>query len=109
MQLCKQLIVDQGVSAENLAVVKEAPFSAALKKSFELGMECGLKWTFCIDADVLLRPGAVETMVNLAEQEDEQVCEIQGFILDKFFGGPRNGGVICTGPHCCLKRLKKYR
>jgi len=63
MHLCKQLIIEQGVSADNLSVVNEAPFSAALKKSFELGMERGLKWTLCIDADVLLRPGAVETML----------------------------------------------
>jgi hypothetical protein len=92
-QLCKQLILEQGVPAENLVVLKEAPFSTALKRSFETGIERGLKWTLCNDADVLLRPGAVETMLNLAEQQDEQVCEVQGFILDKFIGGPRNGGV----------------
>jgi len=92
-QLCKQLIIEQGVSPENLSSVREAPFSAALKKSFEVGIGHGLKWTLCNDADVLLRPGAVEAMVSFAEQQDEKVCEIQGFILDKFFGGPRNGGV----------------
>ena len=92
-RLCKKLIIEQGVSSKNLSVVKEAPFSVTLKKSYELGIERGLKWTLCNDADVLLRPGAVEAMVNLAEQQDEQLCEIQGFILDKFIGGPRNGGI----------------
>ena len=92
-QLCRKLIIEQGVSPENLVAIKEVPFSAALKKSFQAGIERGLKWTLCNDADVLLRPGAVEAMLNLAEQQDEHVYEIQGFILDKFIGGPRNGGI----------------
>jgi len=91
-QLCKKLIIEQGVSPENLCIVNEAPFSAALKTTFELGIERDLKWTLCIDADVLLRPGAVKNMIVLAEQQDEKVCEIQGFILDKFIGGPRIAG-----------------
>ena len=106
-QLCQQLILEQAVPPENLAVVKEAPFSAALKKSFEAGIERGLKWTLCNDADILLRPGAVETMVNLAEQQNEQVCEIQGFVLDKFFGGPRNGGVHMYRTSLLSKALER--
>jgi len=106
-QLCKQLILEQGVPPENLVVLKEAPFSAALKRSFETGIERGLKWTLCNDADVLLRPGAVETMLNLAEQQDERVCEIQGFILDKFIGGPRNGGVHLYRTSLLPKALEK--
>jgi hypothetical protein len=106
-QLCRKLIIEQGVSSENLFIVKEAPFSAALKKSFELGIERGLKWTLCNDADVLLRPGAVENMVHFAEQQDEQICEIQGFILDKFIGGPRNGGVHLYRTSLLTKALEK--
>jgi hypothetical protein len=106
-QLCQKLIIEQGVSSENLSVLKEAPFSAALKRSFETGIERGLKWTLCNDADVLLRPGAVETMLNLAEQQDEQVFEIQGFILDKFIGGPRNGGIHLYRTSLLPKALEK--
>lgn len=106
-QLCKQLVLEQGVPPENLVVLKEAPFSVALKKSFETGIERGLKWTLCNDADVLLRPGAVETMLNLAQQQDEQVCEIQGFILDKFIGGPRNGGMHLYRTSLLPKALEK--
>lgn len=92
-QLCRELILAQGVAPVNVVVVREAPFSAAMRKSFEIGLERGLPWTFCVDADVLLRPGSVETMVRLADEQEENVCEIQGYILDKFFGGPRHGGV----------------
>jgi len=92
-QACKNLILEQGIPAENLFVLREAPFSKALRKSLELGLERGLKWTLCNDADVLLRPAAVKTMLALAEQQEEQIFEVQGFILDKFLGGPRNGGI----------------
>jgi hypothetical protein len=105
-QLCKKLIIDQGVSPDNLFVVKEAPFSAALKRSFELGIERDLKWTLCIDADVLLRPGAVKKMIALAEQQDEKLCEIEGFILDKFAGGPRTGGIHLYRSSILLKALE---
>lgn len=92
-QLCRELILAQGVVPANVVIVREAPFSAAMRKSFEIGLERDLSWTFCVDADLLLRPKSIETMLQLAEEQPENVCEIQGYILDKFFGGPRQGGV----------------
>jgi hypothetical protein len=91
--VCQSLILKQGVPPEQVVVVRETPFSAALEKSFRLGIEYGYKWTLCVDADVLLRSGSVARMLELIEQESEEVCEIQGYILDKFFGGPREGGI----------------
>ncbi len=105
-QLCKKLILEQGVFPENLCIVREVPFSAALKKAYELGIERGLKWTLCIDADVLLRPGAVEKMIALAENQDKKVCEIEGFVLDKFAGGPRTGGIHLYRTSLLLKALE---
>ena len=92
-QLCRELILEQGICPENISIVRETPFSAALKKAYQLGIERGLKWTLCIDADVLLRPGAVEKMTSLAEHQDKKVIEIEGFVLDKFASGPRTGGI----------------
>lgn len=91
--LCNKLIVNQSVSQENVFIVREVPFSATMKKSFEIGLSNQLPWTFCVDADVLLRPGSVEYLLNLAEKQKKNVCEMQGMIIDKFFGGPRHGGV----------------
>lgn len=99
-QLCRELILDQGIPVENLFIINEAPFSAALRKSFEIGLANGLPWTLCNDADVLLRPGAIEQLIILAEQQKPNVCEVQGYILDKFFGGPRRGG-----PHLYRTKL----
>jgi len=91
-QLCKKLILDQGIPEKQVLLVKEVPLSAAMRKAYELGIESGAKWTLCIDADVLLRPGSIAYMLQEAEIQPKQVCEIQGLVLDKFFGGPRPAG-----------------
>lgn len=90
--LCKKLILQQGIPANQIIIVNEIPFSKALQKSFEEGMKANYKWTFCVDADVLLRPGSIEKMLGFAQSTDENTLEIQGFVLDKFFGGPRPAG-----------------
>ncbi|MCI5225303.1 MAG: hypothetical protein D3918_01280 [Candidatus Electrothrix sp. AX2] len=92
-KLCQELIVQQGIPRDNIIILREVPFSQALKKGFQLGIERGLPWTWCNDADILLRPNAIKTMLGFAEEQDERVCEIQGYILDKFFGGYRKGGI----------------
>lgn len=93
LELCKKLILEQGVPVAQVLVVQEVPFSAAMRKSFEIGISKDRKWTFCVDADVLLRPGSIAHMIGEAEKQPENVCEIQGLVMDKFFGGPRPGGI----------------
>lgn len=92
-QVSKSLILEQGIPEERIHVVRETPFSKAMRASFTIGANVQLRWTLCVDADLLLRPGAVKAMMELAEREDPSVCGIQGYCLDKFFGGPRLGGV----------------
>jgi len=91
--LCKELILAQGVLPDNVIMIRETPFSAAVRKGYEIGIDRGLPWTLHVDADVLLRPGSIEKMCALAEQQEQHVFEVQGKILDKFFGGPRDGGI----------------
>lgn len=91
-QLCKKLLLEQGIPESHVTIVREVPFSASMKKSFEIGIENGNKWTLCVDADVLPRPGSVQNMIELAEDQNKNICEVQGYILDKFFGGVRRGG-----------------
>ena len=83
------MILEQGVQEKDLIIVREVPFSMSMKKSFEIGLERGKKWTFCIDADVLLRKHSIQKMIQFAENQKKNVCEIQGLVLDKFFSGPR--------------------
>jgi len=91
-QVCRQLIASQGIPYDHIVVVREVPFSASLRKSYQIGLERHLPWTLCVDADVLLRPKAIDTLIGFACEQNRDVFEIQGFILDKFFGGPRHGG-----------------
>jgi len=91
--LCKQLIVNQGIDSGRIVVVHAAPFSEALRRSFKLGIDAGYQWTCCVDADLLLRPGSLQAILAYAERQPPRVLQVQGFILDKFWGKPRSGGV----------------
>lgn len=91
-KVCEKLILEQGIQPTDLFVVREVPFSKAMKVSFEKGIRQGKKWTLCIDADVLIRRDAIQTMVELAEKQPDRVCEVQGLVMDKFFSGPREAG-----------------
>ena len=81
---CKKLLTLQ-VPEEHIAVIEEAPFSAALKKSLQIGLENGRKWTLCIDADVLVKTNVIPSLIEAIENTDDNVFEIQGLVLDKFF------------------------
>ena len=92
-KICYELIADQNVPVDSIFKIREVPFSKALLKSFEIGKDQNKKWTFCVDADVLLRPGSIQEMIRLADAQSQKVCQVQGYMLDKFFGGVRKGGV----------------
>ncbi|WP_234571668.1 hypothetical protein [Rhodohalobacter sp. 614A] len=91
-EVCKKLILEQGINEEDIHIVREVPFSKSMKVSFETGIKQGKKWTLCIDADVLLKRDSIKTLVRFADQQRENVCEVQAFVLDKFFSGPRQAG-----------------
>ncbi len=89
--LCYQILAQQ-VAPEHIIVIHERPFAKALDKSFEIGLNFGLPWVLCIDADVLLRAGAVATLMSRMEDAAETVFEVQGKVLDKSYGGPMPAG-----------------
>lgn len=81
------------VGHENVTVIEEVPFSKAVVRTFEVGVGAGCPWTIGLDADVLLSPHAVETLVRIAEEEQCDVFEIEGRLFDKVFQGPRHCGL----------------
>ncbi len=91
-QLCRKLILEQGINEKNLFIIREVPFSASLHKSFETGINNNLPWTLCIDADVLLCPGSIKYMLEIAQNQKDNTFGIQCLVMDKFFGGPRSAG-----------------
>jgi len=90
--VCRSLVLEQHIPESAVFIVNEKPFSQSMRRSFELGIEQARAWTLCVDADVLLRANAIADLLAIAKKQPENVCEIQGYILDKFFGGPRQAG-----------------
>ena len=90
-QACRYLLSQQ-IPEDNIVTIKEVPFSKAVAKTFKVGLERGLPWTLCIDADVLVKQGAVSELLSEAEQLEENSLGLQGLILCKFFGGLRGAG-----------------
>ncbi len=90
--VCKKLLTEE-LSANNIHLIHEAPFSTALKKSYEIGLNESRKWTMVIDADVLIRPGIVTDLYHRVESSRSSIFVVQSEMLDKFFAGVRVGGI----------------
>jgi hypothetical protein len=91
-EACRASIHAQGVGDAQIVTVREAPFSKAMRVGFEAGIAAGRDWTFCIDADVILRPGSIEAMLQQAVLQPANIFELQGLVLDKLFVTLREAG-----------------
>ncbi len=91
-ELCKKLILEQGVDEKNLFVIRETPFSKAMRAGYQKGIDNGLKWTYCVDADVLLADYAIAKMLTIANNQPEEVFTISAKMVDKFFNSTRRVG-----------------
>jgi len=91
LPLCRELIASV-VGSDKIFVVSEIPFTKALKKTYEVAIKKGFPWTLVVDADVLIKMGAIEYLLRVAQCVDSNVFEIQGRVLDKLIGGARDGG-----------------
>lgn len=89
---CRATILSQGIPAHNVVTIHEAPFAQAMRVGFEIGIDAGRPWTFCVDADVILREGAIATMLDFAARQPANVFEVQGFVLDKLMFSLRMAG-----------------
>ncbi|MEM7033807.1 MAG: hypothetical protein AAF629_29960 [Chloroflexota bacterium] len=89
--LCYDLISKQ-VPEAHISIIHEIPFSAAVAKTFNLGISHNLPWTLAVDADIMVGPTAIKDLLDLGNNTEPHIFEIQGQILDKLFGGPRPGG-----------------
>src|SRR5690606_8199631 len=83
-QVCLNLL-NQQVSAADVVLVREKPFSKALVRSFEVGVERGLPWMLCVDADVLVTRDAVAQHLKWTRELPPQAFGMSGFLLDKFY------------------------
>jgi hypothetical protein len=88
---CRRLLLKQ-VPPSCVAVVIEQPFEKALRRTYEIGIQRQAKWTMTLDADVLLRDGAVKEFIEEAESMPENFLQIEGLIHDKLTGLYRPAG-----------------
>ena len=91
---CARLAGSQ-VGEANVRTIREVPFSEAVRRGFEIGVEAGRAWTLCLDADVLLRPGAIAALCAAGDAEwaaSPDLFEIEGRVADKLLGQLRPAG-----------------
>lgn len=77
----------------NVTLINEYPLSKAHRTFLEMGADSKGEWVVAIDADVLVYKKGIDQLISQLGKYSENVFEIQGQILDKFFGGLRGGGV----------------
>jgi len=91
---CKSLILKQ-IHKDNLHIVNERPFEAALRRCYQIGIESNAKWMITLDADVLLRKNAIVGLLSEAEVIPTDHFQIEGMVLDKLTHRFRWAGYRC--------------
>ncbi len=77
---------------ESIHIIEIFPFSQALSASLKLSKRENKDWLLCIDADVLVSSHGIQKLLKTAESIDENIFQIQGLVLDKFFSVYRPAG-----------------
>ena len=82
------------VEKEDVALVKEQPFSESVKKTFQLGIGSEKKVLVVLDADLIIIKPNFTYFIDMVCRSHFLVGA-QGFCHDFFWKGPRRGGVHC--------------
>ncbi len=79
---------------DQLHRIEVVPFQRAVRRTFQIGIDAGRRWTIAVDGDVLVRPQAINDLVDAAEKAHRNdLFQMEGRIFDKLFHGPRAGGL----------------
>jgi hypothetical protein len=84
----RALLEAEGAPVE---AIREVPFAGALRRGLEIGAESGADWTWCVDADVLIRPGALAALRAEAEAVPDRFVTC-GRVVDRLMGQVRYAG-----------------
>lgn len=90
-KLCRE-IVESEASGEDVIVLQESPFKKTLEECYAVAIQQNTKWLITVDADMLLAPGALQILLQQAENMPDSYVQLQGKILDKITGDVRKAG-----------------
>lgn len=88
---CYEIACNQA-GFDNVHKINEVPFSKAVKRTFEIGLEKNKEWTLAIDADIILAENAIKNMIESASKIGDKLYIYQGYVIDQIFGTAREGG-----------------
>lgn len=89
--VCRDLVLQQ-VPPHRVHMVCDFPFEKTLRRCYEIGIASDAKWMMTLDADVLLRQGAVQDFLNEAEALPLNYFQIEGLLHDKLSSLHRKAG-----------------
>ncbi|RED99543.1 hypothetical protein C7460_108165 [Marinoscillum furvescens DSM 4134] len=102
-----RILLEDIFSSSNIIEIGLVPFAETVKEGLKKGIESKKKWLLCIDADVLVSKEGIKKLFENACLMHENVFEIQGLILDKFFGILRPAGNHLYRVELCHLALNK--
>jgi hypothetical protein len=85
-------LLREQVPSDRIRVVSESESSAAIRRTYELGLEHAAAWTMTLGADALLRAGAVREFVAEANRMPAHYFQIECRAFDKVTGLYRQAG-----------------
>ena len=91
-QACIESVLGEGFSRDQIHIIREVPFKKALEECFTIAKAHKIKWLLTLDADMILLPNVLEKFHKEAEKMPDHFIQIQGQVLDKFYGEVRRGG-----------------
>lgn len=91
LDICRRLLESE-LSERRVHVIAERPFEKALTHCYEIGLQSGAEWMLTVDADVLVRPGAVGELLSVARELPPNFVQLEGLVQDKLKGGYRKAG-----------------
>ncbi|AIU69547.1 hypothetical protein TEU_03870 [Thermococcus eurythermalis] len=93
-KLCEYAVLQNGIDKENIIYVKNiSPFSKALEEGYKLALEYGKKYTFFIDADMIILPNTLGVMVEAMERLPNKIFFMNPLAYDYL-----SGLIIRNGP-----------
>ncbi len=86
-------IVRQQLPEENIFVIEEKPFEAAIRKCYEIGIESGKKWMITIDADILPHKCMIKNLFDQSQIMSDNIIMFNGVLYDHLLLKYRKGGI----------------